>query len=231
KDFVKDVVVGTRVLFADGLIEMVIDEIDGTEVKLTVKNNGKLSNNKSINLPDINLSMPYVSEKDRSDIIFGIQNEFDFIACSFTRNRDDILEVRKILEEHNCTSMRVIAKLENLDGVNNLDEILEVVDGIMIARGDMGVEIDFTEIPRIQKEIIKRCYEAGKPAITATQMLESMGENPRPTRAEVTDVANAIYDGTSAIMLSGETAAGKYPVEAVTTMAAIAENRAKYRLC
>ncbi|MEG1801555.1 MAG: pyruvate kinase, partial [Oscillospiraceae bacterium] len=156
-------------------------------------------------------------------IIFGIQNEFDFIACSFTRNRDDILEVRKILEEHNCTSMRVIAKLENLDGVNNLDEILEVVDGIMIARGDMGVEIDFTEIPRIQKEIIKRCYEAGKPAITATQMLESMGENPRPTRAEVTDVANAIYDGTSAIMLSGETAAGKYPVEAVTTMAAIAE--------
>ncbi|MEG2929842.1 MAG: pyruvate kinase [Oscillospiraceae bacterium] len=223
KDFVKDVEVGTRVLFSDGLIEMVVDEIAGTEVKLTVKNNGKLSNNKSINLPEINLSMPFVSEKDRNDIVFGIQNEFDFIACSFTRNKADILEVRKILEEYNCTSMRVIAKLENLDGVNNLDEILEVVDGIMIARGDMGVEIDFTEIPRIQKEIIKKCYEAGKPAITATQMLESMGENPRPTRAEVTDVANAIYDGTSAIMLSGETAAGKYPVEAVTTMAAIAE--------
>lgn len=223
KDFVKDVEVGTRVLFSDGLIEMVVDKINGTEVNLTVKNNGKLSNNKSINLPDVDLSMPYISEKDRSDIIFGIQNDFDFIACSFTRNKEDILEVRKILEENNCTSMRVIAKLENADGVKNLDEILNVVDGIMIARGDMGVEIDFTEIPRIQKEIIKRCYEAGKPAITATQMLESMGENPRPTRAEVTDVANAIYDGTSAIMLSGETAAGKYPVEAVTTMAAIAD--------
>ena len=223
KDFVKDVSVGTRVLFADGLIEMTVDKIEDTEVYLTVLNNGKLSNNKSINLPDVKLSMPYVSEKDRSDIIFGIENDFDFIACSFVRNKDDVLEVRKILEEHNCTSMRIIAKLENEEGVANLDEILQVVDGVMIARGDMGVEINFTEIPRIQKEIITRCYEAGKPAITATQMLESMIENPRPTRAEVTDVANAIYDGTSAIMLSGETAAGKYPVEAVTTMAAIAE--------
>ncbi|MBE6887414.1 MAG: pyruvate kinase [Ruminococcaceae bacterium] len=223
KDFVKDVKEGTRVLFADGLIEMVVDKVGETDVELTIINSGKLSNNKSINLPDVKLSMPFVSEKDRSDIIFGIENGYDYIACSFTRSKEDILEVRKILEEYNYTDMRVIAKLENNEGVENIDEILEVVDGIMVARGDMGVEIDFTEIPRIQKEIIRKCYEAGKPAITATQMLESMIENPRPTRAEVTDVANAIYDGTSAIMLSGETAAGKHPVEAVKTMAAIAE--------
>ena len=223
KNFPKDVKEGTRVLFSDGLIEMVVDKIDGTDVDLTVINSGKLSNNKSINLPEVKLSMPYVSEKDRSDIIFGIQNGFDFIACSFARSKDDILEVRKILEEYNGTDIRLIAKLENGEGVENVDEILEVADGIMVARGDMGVEIDFTEIPRIQKEIIRKCYEAGKIAITATQMLESMIENPRPTRAEVTDVANAIYDGTSAIMLSGETAAGKHPVEAVKTMAAIAE--------
>ena len=223
KDFTKDVKEGTRVLFADGLIEMVVDKVEGTEVELTVLNDGKLSNNKSINLPDVKLSMPFVSERDRSDIIFGIQNGFDFIACSFTRSKEDLLEVIKILEEHNGTDIRLIAKLENGEGIENLDEILEVADGIMVARGDMGVEIDFTEIPRIQKEIIRKCYEAGKPAITATQMLESMIENPRPTRAEVTDVANAIYDGTSAIMLSGETAAGKHPVEAVKTMAAIAE--------
>ncbi len=223
KDFPKDVKVGTRVLFSDGLIEMVVDEVDGEEVYLTVKNRGKLSNNKSINLPDVKLSMPFVSEKDRQDIIFGIENDFDFIALSFTRCKEDVLEVRKILEEHNCTSMRIIAKLENGEGVEKIDEILEVVDAIMVARGDMGVEIDFTEIPRIQKELIHKCYTSGKPAITATQMLESMTENPRPTRAEVTDIANAIYDGTSAIMLSGETAAGKYPIEAVKTMAAIAE--------
>ncbi len=223
KDFVKDVKEGTRVLFADGLIEMKVNKIEGTEVELTVMNDGKLSNNKSINLPDVKLSMPFVSEKDRNDIIFGIENGFDFIACSFTRSKEDILEVRKILEEYNCTDMRVFAKLENGEGIENLDEILEVVDGIMVARGDMGVEIDFTEIPRIQKEIIKKCCKAGKPAITATQMLESMIENPRPTRAEITDVANAVYDGTSAIMLSGETAAGKHPIEAVKTMAAVAE--------
>ncbi|MBR5306632.1 MAG: pyruvate kinase, partial [Oscillospiraceae bacterium] len=191
KDFTKDVKEGTRVLFADGLIEMVVDKVEGTEVELTVLNSGKLSNNKSINLPDVKLSMPFVSERDRSDIIFGIQNGFDFIACSFTRSKEDLLEVRKILEEYNGTDIRLIAKLENGEGIENLDEILEVADGIMVARGDMGVEIDFTEIPRIQKEIIRKCYEAGKPAITATQMLESMIENPRPTRAEVTDVANA----------------------------------------
>lgn len=227
KDFTKDVKEGTKVLFADGLIEMKVNKIEGTEVELTVINDGKLSNNKSINLPDVKLSMPFVSEKDRNDIIFGIENDFDFIACSFTRSKDDILEVRKILEEYNCTDMRVFAKLENGEGIENIDEILEVVDGIMVARGDMGVEIDFTEIPRIQKEIIRKCCAAGKPAITATQMLESMIENPRPTRAEVTDVANAVYGGTSAIMLSGETAAGKHPIEAVKTMAAVAEKTEK----
>lgn len=224
KDFPKDVAVGTRVLFADGLLEMTVDRIEGCEVHLTVMNNGKLSNNKSINLPDVKLSMPFVSEKDREDIIFGIENDFDFIALSFTRCKEDVLEVRKILEEHNCTSMRIIAKLENGEGIEKLDEILEVVDAIMVARGDMGVEIDFTKIPRIQKDIINKCYNSGKPAITATQMLESMMENPRPTRAEVTDIANAIYDGTSAIMLSGETAAGKYPVQALKTMAAVAQS-------
>ncbi|MEG1863311.1 MAG: pyruvate kinase [Oscillospiraceae bacterium] len=223
KDFPKDVCEGTRVLFADGLVEMIVDKIDGNQVYLTVLNNGKLSNNKSINLPDVKISMPFVSEKDRSDIIFGIENEFDFIALSFTRSKEDVLQARKILEEHGCTSMRIIAKLENAEGVKNLDEILEVVDAVMVARGDMGVEINFAEIPRIQKEIVRKCYNSGKPAITATQMLESMIENPRPTRAEVTDIANAIYDGTSAIMLSGETAAGKYPIKAVHTMAAIAE--------
>lgn len=223
-DFPKDVKVGTRVLFDDGLVEMIVDEIVDDEVKLTVMNNGKLSNNKSINIPGIKLSMPFVSEKDKKDIIFGIENGFDYIALSFTRCKEDVLEVRKILEEHNCTSMRIIAKIENGEGVEKIDEILEVVDAVMVARGDMGVEIDFTEIPKIQKQIIQKCFNTGKPAITATQMLDSMIEKPRPTRAEVTDIANAIYDGTSAIMLSGETAAGKYPVEAVKTMAAIAQS-------
>ena len=222
-DFPKDVNVGTRVLFSDGTIEMIVDEIDGNEVHLTVQNNGKLSNNKSINLPEVKLSLPFVSDKDREDIIFGIENDFDFIALSFTRCKEDVLEVRKILDQYNCHSMRIIAKLENAEGVEKIDEILEVVDAVMVARGDMGVEIDFTEIPKIQKDLIRKCYNSGKPAITATQMLESMTQNPRPTRAEVTDIANSIYDGTSAIMLSGETAAGKYPVEAVKTMAAIAE--------
>ncbi len=223
KDFPKDVKIGTRVLFDDGLIEMIVEEINGEEVVLKIMNSGKLSNNKSINLPEIKLSMPFVSEKDKGDILFGIENGFDFIALSFTRCKEDVLEVRKILEENGCTSMRIIAKIENGEGVEKIDEILEVVDAVMVARGDMGVEIPFTEIPRIQKEIIHKCYNSGKPAITATQMLDSMMEKPRPTRAEVTDVANAIYDGTSAIMLSGESAAGKYPVEAVKTMAAIAE--------
>lgn len=223
KNFPTDVKQGTRVLFDDGLVEMVVDKVDGEEVYLTVMNNGKLSNNKSINLPGVKSSMPFVSEKDRQDILFAIENEFDFMALSFTRSKEDVLEVRKILEENNGTSIRLIAKLENGEGVDNIDEILEVADAVMVARGDMGVEIDFTEIPKIQKDIIDKCYKSGKPAITATQMLDSMIEKPRPTRAEVTDVANSIYDGTSAIMLSGETAAGKYPVEAVKTMAAIAE--------
>ena len=222
-NFPKDVNVGTRVLFSDGTIEMIVDEIDGNEVHLTVQNNGKLSNNKSINLPEVKLSLPFVSDRDREDIIFGIENDFDFIALSFTRCKEDVLEVKKILDQYNCHSMRIIAKLENAEGVEKIDEILEVVDAVMVARGDMGVEIDFTEIPKIQKDLIRKCYNSGKPAITATQMLESMTEHPRPTRAEVSDVANAIYDGTTATMLSGETAAGKYPIEAVKAMSRIAE--------
>ena len=172
-------------------------EINGEEVVVRIKNGGKLSNNKGINVPDVKLSMPFVSEKDRNDIIFGIENGFDFIALSFTRCKEDVLEVRKILEEHGCTDMKIIAKLENAEGVEKLDEILEVVDAIIVARGDMGVEIPFMEIPRLQKEIIHKCFNSGKPAITATQMLDSMIEKPRPTRAEVTDVANAVFDGTS----------------------------------
>ncbi len=222
KDFPREVIVGTRVLLNDGLAEMTVDSIDGEDVHLTVENNCVLSDHKSINLPDINVSMPFISDADMSDILFGIENEFDFIALSFTRNKDDVMQVRKLLEEHG-SKMRIIAKIENTEGVEKIDEILEVVDAIMVARGDLGVEIPFTEMPKVQKDLIHKCYTSGKPAITATQMLESMVTNPRPTRAEVTDIANAIYDGTSAIMLSGETAAGNFPVRAVETMSAIAE--------
>ena len=187
-----------------------------------MENGGPISNNKGVNVPGVSLSMPYMSQRDKDDILFGIEQGFDFIAASFTRSAQDIQEVRRLLNSHN-SHIRIIAKIENREGVDNIDEILTAADAVMVARGDMGVEIDFTEIPVIQKEIIYHSFSSGKPVITATQMLESMIENPRPTRAEITDVANAIYDGTSAIMLSGETAAGKYPVEAVRTMAAIAE--------
>ena len=172
-------------------------------------------------MPGIRLSMPYMSQRDREDILFGVEQGFDFIAASFVRTAADVREIRRLLDEAG-SSIQIIAKIENQEGVSNLTEILSVADGIMVARGDMGVEIDFTEIPIIQKDMIAQCMDAGKPVITATQMLDSMVENPRPTRAEITDVANAIYDGTSAIMLSGETAAGKYPVDAVKTMDAIA---------
>ena len=175
-----------------------------------------------MNIPDAHLSMPFISPKDREDILFAIENGFDFIAASFTRNADDIMQIRHIMAEKHCTSINIIAKIENMEGVQNIDEILRVSDAIMVARGDMGVEIPLEEVPVLQKMLIKKCYAAGKPAITATQMLDSMMKNPRPTRAETTDVANAIYDGTSAIMLSGETAAGMYPLEAVKTMARIA---------
>ena len=184
---------------------------------------GRVSNHKGINVPGTKLSMPFISEQDRSDIIFGIENGFDYIAASFTRSAEDILEIRHILKEYECHSMNIIAKIENMEGVENIDEILRVVDGIMVARGDMGVEIPLEDVPVLQKQLIQKSYLAGKQVVTATQMLDSMMKNPRPTRAEATDVANAIYDGTSCIMLSGETAAGKYPVEALETMVRIAE--------
>lgn len=222
KDLPADLHTGDRVLLDDGLISMRVIETRDTEVVCRVENGGTIRDRKGVNIPGAALSLPYMSQKDREDILFGIEQGFDFIAASFVRCAQDVLEIRRILDEHG-SPIRVIAKLENREGVDDLDAILAVSDGIMIARGDLGVEIDFTEIPAIQKRIILHCFSSGKPVITATQMLESMQNNPRPTRAEITDVANAVYDGTSAVMLSGETAAGRYPVEAVRTMAAIAE--------
>ena len=216
-----DVKPGDAILLDDGLVRMTVLETTDTTVRCKVLNDGIMKNNKGVNIPGIRLSMPYVSARDREDILFGIEQGFDFIAASFVRTADDVRDLRQILDEHQ-SNIRIIAKIENREGVNNLMEILSVADGIMVARGDMGVEIDFTEIPMIQKDMIAKCMACGKPVVTATQMLESMVEKPRPTRAEITDVANAIYDGTSAIMLSGETASGNYPVEAVQTMHAIA---------
>ena len=223
KDLPKDLKAGARVLIDDGLVEMRAEHVSDTDIVCTVLNGGRVSNHKGINVPGTKLSMPFISEQDRSDIIFGIENGFDYIAASFTRSAEDILEIRHILKEHDCHSMNIIAKIENMEGVENIDEILRVVDGIMVARGDMGVEIPLEDVPVLQKELIQKSYLAGKQVVTATQMLDSMMKNPRPTRAEATDVANAIYDGTSCIMLSGETAAGKYPVEALETMVRIAE--------
>lgn len=223
RDLYQDVRVGGLILLDDGLVSLQIEKIDGVDIICTVLNSGTISDKKGVNVPGVRLSLPYISAQDREDILFGIEQGFDFIAASFTRCAQDILELRRILDCQKCDFIRIIAKLENAEGVDNIEEILAVSDGIMVARGDMGVEIDLAEIPVIQKNLIRHCYGSGKPAITATQMLDSMMQNPRPTRAEITDVANAIYDGTSAIMLSGETAAGKYPVEAVRTMSAIAE--------
>lgn len=222
KNLKNDVSAGTTILIDDGLIEMVVDEIDENDIICTVINGGPISNNKGVNVPGAALSMPYISDVDRSDIMFGCDMGFDFLAASFVRCKEDIVEVRKILDEHN-SHMKIIAKIENMQGIHNLDEILEASDGIMVARGDMGVEIPMEEVPIVQKKMIKKAEALGKHVITATQMLESMIKNPRPTRAEATDIANAIYDGTTAIMLSGESAAGLYPVEAVRTMAKIAE--------
>lgn len=222
-ELTKDVNVGSRILIDDGLIELNVTSIKNDKIVCVVKNGGTISDNKGVNLPNVELSMPYMSEKDKSDILFGIEQDFDFIAASFCRTAADALEVKQLLERNGGRHINIIAKIENAQGVENIDEILNIVDGIMVARGDMGVEIDMQDLPVIQKELIKKTYRTGKRVITATQMLDSMTHNPRPTRAEVSDVANAIYDGTSAIMLSGETAMGKYPVEAVKTMASIAE--------
>ena len=222
EDLHNDVKAGDRILIDDGLIEMKVVRLDGTDIVCEVINGGMISNKKGVNVPNVELSMPFISETDYSDIVFGIENGFDFIAASFTRTADDILQIRKILEEHDCKSVNIIAKIENKQGVDNIDDIIRVSDGIMVARGDMGVEIPMEDVPVIQKILIEKVYKAGKQVITATQMLDSMMKHPRPTRAEATDVANAVYDGTSAIMLSGETAAGDYPVEALQTMVKIA---------
>ncbi|MCI8891786.1 MAG: pyruvate kinase [Eubacterium sp.] len=222
KDLYKDVSAGKRILLDDGLIEMQVEAIEKKDIICRVVNGGFVSNNKGVNVPDVHLSLPYVSDKDREDILFGIQKDFDFVAASFVRRAEDVLQIRKILNENGGKNIEIISKIENREGVDNIDEIIAASEGIMIARGDMGVEIASEEVPVIQKMIIKKVYEAGKKVITATQMLDSMMKNPRPTRAETTDVANAIYDGTSAIMLSGETAAGRYPVESLQTMVRIA---------
>ena len=222
-DLPKDIKKGTRILIDDGLIEMEAVSIKSTKIVCEVKNGGVISNKKGVNVPNVSLSMPYMSEKDISDILFGIEQDVDFIAASFVRTANDVLEVRHLLEKNGGSDINIIAKIENAEGVENIDSIIRASNGIMVARGDMGVEIDMQDLPVIQKQLIKQTYRAGKAVITATQMLDSMIRNPRPTRAETTDVANAIYDGTSAIMLSGETAIGKYPVETVKTMAMIAE--------
>ena len=222
KDLPMDVEPNGTIMLDDGLIKLQIQTVNDTDIVCTVLNNGKIKNKKGVNVPGVHLSMPYMSQRDKDDIIFGIQQGYDFIAASFVRTAQDVYDIRNLLNQYD-SNIRIIAKIENREGVNNIDSILAAADAVMVARGDLGVEIDFTELPGIQKTIIDRSFSFGKPIVTATQMLDSMIVNPRPTRAEISDVANAIYDGTSAIMLSGETAAGAYPVEALKTMSAIAE--------
>ena len=231
KDLPMDVEPNGTIMLDDGLIKLQIQTVNDTDIVCTVLNSGKIKNKKGVNVPGVHLSMPYMSQRDKDDIIFGIEQGFDFIAASFVRTAQDVYDIRNLLNEYD-SNIRIIAKIENREGVNNIDSILAAADAVMVARGDLGVEIDFTELPGIQKTIIDRSFSFGKPIVTATQMLDSMIVNPRPTRAEISDVANAIYDGTSAIMLSGETAAGDYPVEALKTMSAIAErteNEEHYR--
>ena len=222
KDLPMDVEPNGTIMLDDGLIKLQIQTVNDTDIVCTVLNSGKIKNKKGVNVPGVHLSMPYMSQRDKDDIIFGIQQGYDFIAASFVRTAQDVYDIRNLLNQYD-SNIRIIAKIENREGVNNIDSILAAADAVMVARGDLGVEIDFTELPGIQKTIIDRSFSFGKPIVTATQMLDSMIVNPRPTRAEISDVANAIYDGTSAIMLSGETAAGAYPVEALKTMSAIAE--------
>lgn len=218
KEMPLDVKIGGIILIDDGLVEFKIIETTETEIKMIALNEGTLKNNKGVNVPNVSINLPALTEKDISDILFGIKNEVDFIAASFVRKASDVNDIRRILEENGGLDIDIISKIENQQGLDNIDEILNVSDGIMVARGDLGVEVPTEEIPLIQKALIRKCNLVGKPVITATQMLDSMIRNPRPTRAEVTDVANAIMDGSSAVMLSGETAAGKYPFEAVRTM-------------
>lgn len=223
KNLPKEVGKGNLVLINDGKIVIRVDETTETDVIGTVVHGGKISNHKGINLPNVDLTMPYISAQDRADIIFGIENDVDYIAASFVRTANDVLAIRQILDEYNNNEIKIIAKIESTQGIENFEEILDVADGIMVARGDMGVEVAYEMLPGIQKRFIRRCVQSGKIVITATQMLESMTTSPMPTRAEITDVANAVFDGTTAVMLSGETAAGMYPVEAVETMSKIAQ--------
>ena len=227
KQLPKDVKPGSSILLDDGLIGLEVKEVSGDDIVCTVMNGGPVSNHKGVNVPGTDLSMDYLSEKDKADLIWGAENDVDFIAASFVREAADVIAIRDLLKAHGGEKIQIIAKIENEQGVRNIDGILEAADGIMVARGDMGVEIPCEEDPVVQKNLIKKANQAGKIVVTATQMLDSMIKNPRPTRAEATDVANAIYDGTVAIMLSGETAAGAYPVEALKTMVKIAERTEK----
>ena len=218
-----EVTPGTRILIDDGLVELTVAEVEGQDIRCTVVTGGQLSNNKSINIPDAKIQLPALTDKDREDLRFAAENDFDFVAASFIRKAQDILDIRAELDKWGGQAIRIIAKIENREGVDNFDEILAVADGAMVARGDLGVEIPAQEVPIIQKEMIAKSVAAGKNVVTATQMLDSMIRNPRPTRAEVSDVANAVFDGTSCVMLSGETASGKHPVEALQTMVSIVE--------
>ena len=224
----KEVGPGCRILVDDGLIELRVQKVEGHEIHCEVENGGPLSSNKSINIPDVHILLPSLTDKDREDLKFAVDNDFDFIAASFVRKASDVEDIRAELRKHGGDNIRIIAKIENREGVENLEGIIAASDGIMVARGDLGVEVPFAELPAIQKYLITKCRLLGKRVITATEMLESMIHNPRPTRAEISDVANAVYDGTSAVMLSGESAAGKYPVETVRTMAEIAEETERH---
>ena len=218
----QDVSIGSTILIDDGLIGLRVLAVQGNEIECLIVNGGSLKSKKGVNVPGVRIKLPGITEKDKNDILFGIGQAVDFIAASFVRKASDVIEIRELLENHNMSHIQIISKIENQEGVDNLDEILAVSDGLMVARGDLGVEIPAEDVPIVQKQMIKKCNHAGKPVITATMMLDSMQRNPRPTRAEASDVANAVFDGTDAVMLSGETAAGKYPIESVSTMARIA---------
>ena len=227
KGLPEDVEVGGHILIDDGLVDLLIDEIDGTEIKCTFLNSATLKGRRGVNVPGAKLKLKAMTDKDKEDFKFAVENDFDYIAASFIRKAQDVIDIKEYLDSLGKHSIKIISKIENQEGLDNFDEILKVTDGIMVARGDLGVEIPEENVPAAQKMMIKKTVAANKPVITATQMLESMQHNPRPTRAEVSDVANAVYDGTSAVMLSGESAQGDYPINAVTSMAKIAETAEK----
>ena len=220
-DLAKFVKPGDKILVDDGKIGLKVVRLEGKVIVTKVLNPGKISNHKSINIPNVVVDMPYISQKDKEDIIFGCEQGVDFIAASFVRRKQDLIDLKNLLAEHNGSDIKIIAKIENTEGVKNMDDIVDTADGVMVARGDLGVEVAYKKLPSIQKDMINRCYRKGKIVVTATQMLDSMQQNPRPTRAEVSDVANAVYDSTTCTMLSGETAAGKYPVESIKAMSDI----------